>query len=563
VLACLRIHELAIVPELEVPFGPGLVVVTGETGAGKSILVNALKLVLGERARPDLVRSGAEQAEVEALFHLDGDAAIRARLDANGIPGGDDLVIRRVVGANGRSRAYVNGRLVTASQLVAVATGLVDISSQHEHQSLVDAGSHLGWLDMFAGHGELLGTVASAHDALAGLVADVADARSRLSDRSAREDLLRFQLGEIEKIRPVPGEEAQLVEEISRLRHAERLVTACQGAEEALWSGEGAVAGRLARVAAQIGEAARFDRELEPFADRVEAARVELEEVGRELGRRSRGFDGDPARLGEIEDRLHGVRRLARKYGGSLEAALAFREEAARELSGLDDAEGKLESLEKSLERAREQAGEAAHRLSLRRREEAGRLGSAITAELDSLGMGGARVEVAVEPAQPGQGDLVVQGARLSRAGIDRVEFLIAPNRGEEPRPLRKVASGGELSRALLALKRVLAGLGPGGTYVFDEVDSGVGGAVAEAIGRKLRDVARHHQVVCITHLPQVAALGDLHLRVRKGDQDGRTVSSIARLSAKERVEEVARMMGGARVTDTTKKAARELLTSA
>ncbi len=559
-LSCLRIRQLAIVSELDVEFGPGLNVISGETGAGKSILVSALKLVLGGRARPDMVRSGADQAEIEALFDVGDDAAFQGRWAALGLPADDELVIRRIIQSNGRSRAYVNGSLATANQLAELAAGLVDISSQHEHQTLVDASCHLGYLDAFAGHAAEVAEIGAIHTEVLGLVLALNGERARVSERTEREDLLRFQVGEIDRLAPKAGEEESVTVELSRLRHADRLGRVTAGAEQALYAGEPAVCDVLGRLAGEIDELSRLDAALTPFAERLDATRLEIEDLARELGRYSRTMDSDPGRLGELEERLHGLRRLMRKYGGTLEGVLEHRQRAAEELAGLDGAEARIEELEARVQEVCGRAGALAHKLSERRKAASIRLGKAITEELASLGMGGARVEVAVAPLEEGDAGPVVGGARLSATGIDRVEFLIAPNRGEDPRPIRRVASGGELSRSLLALKRVLSGLGPVGTYIFDEVDTGVGGAVAEVIGHKLREVARHHQVLCITHLPQVASLGDRHLRVKKEEVDGRTVSSILPLSREERVEEIARMLGGLRISDLTRQAAAEML---
>jgi DNA repair protein RecN (Recombination protein N) len=561
VLELLRIRNLAIIDELEVEFGPGLNVVTGETGAGKSILVGALQLVLGARARADAVRTGAERAEVEALFRLDADDPLVGRLAEAGIDCDGELVVRRVVEAGGRTRATLNGRMVTVAQLEGLARGLVDISSQHEHQRLADAATHLGYLDAFAGLDGLRAQVGEAVAALSACVAEAAAVRAAAAAALEREELLRFQLAELERLDPRPDEDAALQAEIGRLRHADALRAHVHRAEELLYSGDGSVTELLARVTAELEAAARIDGGFEAMLGPVAAARAELEDAARALGRGVRGVRADPERLAEAEERLHQLRRLARRYG-TLEAAAAQRDTVRAELAALDGTDARLEALEAAHRTARAQAGDIARTLRAARQEHARRLGGAISAELASLGMGEARVEVAVAPLD-GDGALSVDGARLGPTGMDRVEFLIATNPGEDPRPLRRVASGGELSRALLALKRVLAGLGPVGTYVFDEVDTGVGGAVAATIGGKLAEVAAHHQVLCITHLPQVAACGDVHLHVRKDVRDGRTRSQVHRLDAEMRVEELARMLGGAEVTRAARDAARELMAGA
>lgn len=560
-LNLLRVRNFAVIDELEVEFGPGLNVVTGETGAGKSILVAALQLVLGARGRPEIVRTGAERAEVEALFDLRGDATAAARLAAAGLEPEDELVVRRVVEAGGRTRAYANGRLVPAGQLEKLAAGLVDISSQHEHQTLSNPATHLAYLDAFAGLDPVRAEVAGAVAALERASRGLEEARAAIRQAAEREEFLRFQLAEIDRVAPKPGEEDDLGAEIGRLRHADQLAGLLRRAEDALYAGDHPVAATLGRVVQDLVAAARIDPTLDRLVAPVEAARAELEEAARGIGRAARGVRSDPARLAEAEERLHELRRLVRKYG-TAEAALAHRDAAKADLAALGDADDRLDALERTRREALDAAAAMARQLSVRRHEEAAKLGGAITAELASLGMGAAQVQVSVAPLE-GAGEVAVDGARLSPSGLDRVEFLIATNPGEEPRPLRKVASGGELSRALLALKRVLAGLGPVGLYVFDEVDTGVGGAVAETIGRKLAEVARHHQVLCITHLPQVAVFGDLHLHVRKEVAGGRTRSAVAVLDAEERREEIARMLGGVKVGAAAREAAAELLQQA
>lgn len=539
-LAVLRVRQLAIIDELEVEFGSGLNVVTGETGAGKSILVSALQLVLGARGRPELVRAGAARAEVEALFELDD--RDRARLARLGMEAGDELVIRRVVEAEGRTRAWIDGSLATAQQLARLAAGLVDISSQHEHHSLVDASTHLGYLDAYAGLGAEAEALGQAWTAWKRVAEDLA--RLQAAVRDGRGDLVRYQLAELERGDAGPDAEA----EAARLRHAAQLAEWTGRAEEAVYSGDEAASAVLGRALAWVAQAEAVDPALARVREQLAGALAEVEDIGRQLGRYARGVRGDPERLAELEGRLAEARRLKRKYGEDLDAARARLQAEHAELERAADRLAELADQEANARRALEGAAGA---LSARRRAEAARLGSAITAELASLGMGEARVQVGVDDAG------------ISATGIDAVEFLIATNRGEPPRPLRRVASGGELSRALLAIKRVLAQVGPVGLYVFDEVDTGVGGAVAEAIGQKLGEVARHHQVLCITHLPQIAAQGTVHFHVKKEVVGERTKSSITRLGTEERVEEVARMLGGARVTEAQRAAAREMVRGA
>lgn len=559
-LTCLRVRDFAIIDSLEVSFGPGLSVVTGQTGAGKSILINALSLLLGGRANPDMVRTGAESAEVEACFDLGDDAALVARLEAAGIGPEEELIVRRVVNANGRSRAYINGRLATSTQLSEIAAGLADISSQHEHHTLVDPHTHLDYLDAHARLLDVRNEMTRVYETLAESARALAEIETREQGRAEREDLLRFQLREIEDLSIAPDEEPALREERERLRHAERLSTTAGRVEDALYTADGAICEALGKLTHEVEEAAKLDPSLQRVAADLAKSRVELEDAARELGRYSRSVTSDADRLAEVEERMDRIGRLKRKYGGSVDGILAHRDAAKLELAELVDFEETRERLASEHELALSKARTMAKTLSEKRHAGARTLAEAITRELRSVGMGDATVEVALAPFESRDGELELDGARITSTGIDRAEFLIAPNPGEEARPLHRVASGGELSRAMLAIKRVLAGLGAAGLYVFDEVDAGVGGAVAEVIAQKLKEVSRHHQVICITHLPQIAVYGDAHYYVSKEVVKDRTCSNITKIDTKQRREEIARMLGGLKITAKTRAAAAEML---
>ncbi len=562
-LTCLRIRDLAIIESLDVELGPGLNIITGETGAGKSIIVDALELVLGGKGKAELVRTGAAQAEVEALFDLGDDESLREQLSALGVEHGRELVIRRVLTPNGRTRAFVNGRLATAQQLSELARGLADISSQHEHHTLTNPTTHLGYLDAFAKLDSQRESVEQAYTAVKRAHDALRELETHLSERAQREDLLRYQVREIEEVAPRLGEEAELVEQRDRLKHADRLMRLAGDAADALYDRDGSICEALALACHHVDEACALDPSLRELNAQLEGARAQLEEAARELGRYTRGVQADPATLADLEERLHALAKLKRKYGGTLEAVAEHLTHAKRELAAFDDVEGATAERRAAYESALEVASKQARKLSKQRRQAAGKLAAAISEELAALGMGGARITVEVSALEGRSGELEVDGARLSPSGIDRAELLIAPNKGEVPRSLSKIASGGELSRAMLAIKRVLAGLGPAGMYVFDEVDSGVGGAVAEVIGRKIRDVAQHRQVLCITHLPQIAVFGDAHLKVEKTVVGERTISTVRRLKKPEQEGEIARMLGGLKITAKTRAAAAEMLRDA
>jgi len=562
VLLQLAVHNVVLIERLVLELSGGFNVLTGETGAGKSMLVDALSLVLGGRARPELVRAGATEAEVEALFELPAGSRALAKLEAAGIPADREIIVRRLVPGkpDARSRATINGRLCTAAQLTDIAADLCDIASQHESVSLTDPSTHVEYLDAFGHLVAERARVADEVDGLAGVVRELEEVRLREQGRADREDFLRWQIAEIDELDPREGEDVELDQERARLRHADKLHGATRRASERLYEGEGALCDDLARIAADLDQAAAIDGSLASYARTVQSARAELADAARALERYAQAVQANPERLAEVEERSFHLQKLLRKHGPTTADLLARRVALSGELDALAGASDRMAALEAERVRRSVAAGTAARELSRKRRDAAERLADAIGAQLTQLGMGRARVIVDVTPTPPGGDAMLVDGARLTRTGIDRVEFLIAPNRGEEPRPLRKIASGGELSRALLALKRVLADEGPAGTYVFDEVDAGVGGAVAEVIGRAIADVARHRQVVCITHLPQIAALAEAHYVVDKTEAKGRTHVSVRRLPRAERVDELARMIGGIKVGDAARRAAAEML---
>jgi DNA repair protein RecN (Recombination protein N) len=562
-LSCLRIRDLAIIDELELELGSGLNVLTGETGAGKSILVSALELVLGSKSRGELVRTGAKAAEVEALFDVGGDLGVRQQLQALDIEAEDELIVRRVLSNCGRSRAFVNGQLVTQQVLARVTRGLTDISSQHEHHTLTDPSTHLGFLDAFAGVASLRQQVARSYHALNQAESQLVEFEKRIREREARLELLNLQVEEIESAALRPGEDVELEQTCTRLRSVDTLLRLTGKAADILYEQDDSVLSGLASVARRVSEAACLDTSLVAIASQLEILRSQLDDTARELGRHLASLRAEPEALQRAEERLYVLSKLKRRYGGSVESVRAYLTAFRAELDELSEQATTRETLETEQARALGGATASARALSVERRSAATSLAAAISAELDSLGMGGARIQVELSPLDGDAAEIVIDGARLSADGLERVEFLLAPNRGEEARPLSRVASGGELSRAMLAIKCVLADLGPAGMYVFDEVDSGVGGGMAEIIGRKIRSVAQHRQVLCITHLPQIAVFADQHFKVEKVVSGERTLSTVRRLTRKEQQEEIARMLGGLRITAKTRAAARELLLQA
>ncbi len=562
-LSCLRIRDLAIIDELELELGAGLNVLTGETGAGKSILVSALELVLGGKSRGELVRTGAKAAEVEALFDVSGDAAVKQQLQALDINSDDELVVRRVLSSCGRSRAFVNGQLATQQVLARLTRGLTDISSQHEHHTLTDPSTHLGFLDAFAGVSPLRQQLGRAYHALKLAEAQLADFEKRVREREARLESLSSQVDEIESAGLRPGEDVELEQTCARLRNVDTLLRLTGKAADQLYEQDDSVLSGLASVSRRVSEAASLDGSLAGIASQLELLRSQLDDTARQLGRQLATLRPEPEALSRVEERLYLLSKLKRRYGGSIESVRNHLTSCRAELDELSEQVTTRELLESDRAHALAGAAARARELSAERRGAALRLATAISAELASLGMGGARIHVELSPLDGDPTEISVDGARLSADGLERVEVLLAPNRGEEARALSRIASGGELSRAMLAIKCVLADLGPAGMYVFDEVDSGIGGGMAEIIGRKVRSVAQHRQVLCITHLPQIAVFADQHFKVEKLVRGERTLSTVRRLTRKEQPEEIARMLGGLKITAKTRAAARELLVQA
>jgi DNA repair protein RecN (Recombination protein N) len=566
VLSSLRIRNLAIIEDVEVSLGPGLNVLTGETGAGKSILVTALELALGGKGSGDWVRTGCAQAEVDALFEqLDSSHTARALaeldLDESELSAPlEQLLVRRIIHQSGRTRAYVNGRLITTAQLQRLAKGLADISSQHEHHTLTNSTTHLAYLDAYAALGPYRAAMALGYEALRSAKVALDDLRERSANRDARMEQLRSEVAELEGAQLKPGEEHNLAQRAEVLRNTETLIRLSGGACDLLYDRDDSLMDQLLVARRYIADAARFDNKLLPIEADIEAARRQLEDASRDLRRYVDSLCASPDELREIEARTAALARIKRKYGGSVDAALQHLGSALRELDALHHLGESTDELLERFASATSNAAVTARELSHRRKLAADNLGAAIGAELKSLGMGDARVLIELAPLSNQGNDVEIDGLRLSATGLDRAEFLIAPNLGEPARPLAAVASGGELSRAMLAIKRVLAEVGPAGMYVFDEVDTGVGGAIAEVIGRKIQSVAQHRQVLCITHLPQIAVYAAHHFQVRKCVMDNRTQTRVKLLTPLEQTEEVARMLGGIRITKHTRAAAREML---
>jgi DNA repair protein RecN (Recombination protein N) len=550
-LSELIIRNFAIIERLQVNFGPGFNVLTGETGAGKSIIIDAVGLLLGDRARPELIRSGADEGVVEALFDLAAQPQTCRQLAAAGFEEGEELLVKRLVARGGKNRIQVNGSLATAGQLQPFTQGLVTIYGQHEHQTLQRPDTHLDLLDRFAGLTEQVADYRRQFERVSALRQRLVELDAAERDRQQRLDFLQFQNKELHEAGLRPGEDEELAAERLLLQHAGRLAQVAGGGYESLYGAQGAICERLERLATDLEGVTGIDPLLGKLAETTRAALYSLEDLSMQLRDYGRRIAFEPDRQQEVEERLALLALLKRKYAPTLAGVLECQVRLQGEIAELTDLETTRADLQEELEAAAVLLRQAAEALSERRQLAAIQLAAGVEAELRDLAMAGTRFEVRLLP-------LPEPGVR----GLERVEFYLSPNAGEELRPLARIASGGELSRIMLALRKAAPDGDNIPTLIFDEIDAGVGGAAATAVGEKLRQVAAARQVLCITHLPQVAAYADRHYRVEKQTENGRTSTRLVLLEGEERVREMARMLGGARVTERTLEHARELIAS-
>jgi DNA repair protein RecN (Recombination protein N) len=550
----LRVSNFAVIERLGLEFSNGLQVLTGETGAGKSIIVDAIALLIGGRASSDQIRAEADEAVLEAAFSLSVANGLCVRLRDAGLLGLQDteLIIRRVLSRSGRHRVYINGNLASLTLLQSLAGTLVDIHGQHEQQSLLSSHAQLEMLDAFGRLKDLREEYAAQYERWQAHRRALEDAAEAASQRGAREDMLRFQVEEIERAQIQSGEEDSLMAERHRLSHARRLAELGQEAYEALYGGETAVLGTLGLVATRLRELTAIDGSVSDWTSQCQEAEAQLQDLAIQLRDYRERLEADPERLATIEDRLDVLQRLKKKYGGSLEAVLTRGQELKRELEAVTTSESRLAELREALSKEYARLEVLAARLTEERQRAARKLETKVEEELVSLRMQHTRFTIGLE-SDPGE-------AGLGPAGRDRVAYLLSANPGEPLQPLARVASGGELSRVMLALKTVLAEADRVPVLIFDEVDAGVGGAVAATMGRRLRDLARLHQVFCITHLPQIASQAGTHFVVEKSVTKGRTVTRVRQLSPEGRREEIARMLAGTTITKAARETAAEMI---
>jgi DNA repair protein RecN (Recombination protein N) len=567
-LSDLQISNFAIIDNLSVSFGPGLTVITGETGAGKSILVNAINLLLGSRGSADLIRSGSQEASVTALFGLAGeDDSLKNPAIYNKF-GSREILVKRTLSTSGRNRVFINDQLTTVGLLTELCRGLVSISGQHEHQLFLEPEAHLETIDSFGGLEKQVQRYGQTFAELKKMLSELRHLRRQAQERKEKEELRFFQLEEINKARVKLDEEIQLEEERERLHHVESLKQGAATAHQILYSDSGAVLEAVSECEKILADLGGLDPTLKPLAEILEGLRHQVEDISFSLRDYSQQIQADPARLEWVEERLHTLKRLMQKYGGSTRAVMEHADQLRHELEATESDEVEIKEKEKALEEIRQKALKEALELSKSRRKIASRLGKAVEKTSGSLDMPNCRFEVQFdleERLAPRSGAEAIRVGEylLDEKGLDRVAFLFSANPGEEVRPMAQIASGGELSRIVLALKELLARKTAQETLIFDEVDSGIGGRTADRVGRSLNNLAQLHQVVCITHLPQIACYGEHHYVVRKTTHKGRTITAMEELIGEERLEEIARMLGGEKISAKTRAHAKEMLDKA
>jgi DNA repair protein RecN (Recombination protein N) len=552
----LKIKNLAIIDELKASFTDGLNIVSGETGAGKSIIVGAVSLLLGDRASSDLIRSSEDSAHVEAFFTIEGNEEITEKLKAMGFYESDELIIKRVVSRTGKNKVYVNGHMATLGMLTSLSECLLNICGQHEHQVILKSDNHIDILDEFGEMQFMRREFTEYYSEYLTLTKSLEGLASRNREKREREELLAFQLKEIEEIAPVSGEDRLLLDEKKILINAKKLREYAEESHNMLYGNDGAILDQFDRVINCVKAIREIDTTFKVLTGDLDSMYYNLEETAFALRDYVKGLDFNQAGLEEIENRLELLGGLKRRYGGSIDSVLDKRQQIEEELKSIISLEEEIARISVEISERKKELVHKARILSDKRHEAAEELKKEIESEIRSM-----RMENTTFAVQFAEAVLDKDNDPLIHSkGIDTVEFYLSTNVGEELKPMNRIASGGELSRVVLAIKKALAGRGSTGTVIFDEVDSGIGGAVAEVIGEKLRDVAKNHQVICITHLPQIACFGDTHFLVSKKVEDGRTNTMVTLLNDEQRLAEITRMLGGVEITQKAKEHAREML---
>lgn len=565
----LRIKNFALIDQATIEFDPGCNILTGETGAGKTVIVEAMNLVLGERADTTLIRSGEKEASVDGVFLLaDVESTLLSEILGESLDRGSELILSRVVTIGGKSRCYINGRLVNLGLLADIGKLLVDIHGQHEHQLLLNVAEHLSYLDRYAGQTTLEARTSyqSAYKKWIEISALIDSLKQDAAEKERQTELLRFQIEEIDRASLRPDEEAILLSEREILRQSEKLFAAADAAYQSFSGLDEEGGGALDRLRAGLSElekVAGVDDRLDQMGQALNDILYQAEDTAKLLREYREGIEFNPQRLEEIESRLSQIDLLKKKYGQSIEAVLSFRSQAKQQLESLDSSPEKIEQLEREKATVEVELAAAARSLSEARMNAAEKFETEVLSQLAELSMPKAQFKVEIRQEETKDG-LMVNGklVKLFPDGIDQAEFMISPNVGEPLKPLSKIASGGEISRIMLALKIIFGEADTIPTLIFDEVDVGIGGQTAAAVGQKLAQLSQSHQVICITHLPQIASYAASHFMVTKIEQDARTLTRVEKLDREGRVKEIARMISGTEVSEASLKHARELLDS-
>lgn len=552
-ITSLRIRNLATIEEIELDFQPGFTILTGETGAGKSIIIDGLKLLLGERASPDIIRTGKKEAAVEAVFKLKN-LSSESPLSSYLVDG--EIFIQRSITAEGQGRAYINGILVPIRRLKEIADELVDIYGQNDHIFLLQLENHLNYLDAYIEAFPLRQQLSSLCRQLKSIIEEKKAIEERQKDRERRLDFLAYQIEEIKRANLRPGEWEELIAERYRLKNAEKITRLCESALDIAYNQENSLLTQLKRLTSQLEELSQFEPSFKEIINSLENLKILIKEAVDNLIRLAERQESAPERLERIEERLSQIEKLKRKYGGEIEDILDYLRKIEEERKELLSSEERLFDLQREIEAIFKEYQSKAQLLSDRRKKGAKDLAEHLKKEISQLGLKQAEFQIKINshPLTLDQIDLIKE------TGWDEVEFLISPNPGEELRPLRRIASGGELSRIMLALKAIGKEASVGKTLIFDEIDSGIGGQTADLIAQRLRALARRHQVICITHLPQIASFAHHHFRIIKKVEGERTFTQVEKLDFEERVKELARLLSGRRITEVSLQNAREML---
>ncbi len=562
----LYVKDFAIIDSLHLSFATGLTVITGETGAGKSILVGAVSLLMGGRASSEMIRTGCDEAVAEAVFDIGRNTAVKEALDEYGLESGDDqLLIRRIISRTGKNRILIGGRPATMLMLSRLSGMLIDISGQYSQQLLLQQENHLGLLDAYGGLGVQLAEYRDRFEKFQRLADDYRKLNESWRDAARQKELCAFQLEEIRRAKLLPQEQDALEHERRIMTGSKTLYEKTYGAYEALYESERSCLGTLKRLLRDLREASAIDGSLNELCQSLDSSMIGIEDAALNLRNYAERLENDPSRLEIVEARLDELHRLKKKYGKSVPELIEFGLELGRQIDGIEGYDAAVGQMRHDLQACAESAWLCAGRLSAARCAASRTLQKKVHSELATIGLKKAAFIADVRPAgrPPAQEDPLSACDGLTASGMDCVEFFISPNQGEDPKPLSRIASGGEISRIVLALKKIIAANYKVPTLLFDEVDAGIGGAVAESVGRKLVEIAASHQVLCITHLPQIACYGGQHLCVRKQAKSGRTITCVEQLDSGERIEEISRMLGGLNLSASAKQHASEMLSQA